>query len=33
MRLPQALRQGWSSTLIFLGILIPVVLTFGPLYE
>lgn len=33
MRLPQALRQGWSSTLIFLGILIPVVLTFGPLYD
>lgn len=31
--LGQALRQGWSSTSIFLGILIPVVLTFGPLFE
>ena len=26
-----ALRQGWSSTLIFVGILVPVLLTFGPL--
>ncbi|PCC48600.1 TRAP transporter large permease subunit [Brevibacterium aurantiacum] len=28
-----ALKSGWSSTLIFLGILIPVVLTFGPLFD
>ncbi|WP_231445155.1 TRAP transporter large permease subunit [Brevibacterium zhoupengii] len=28
-----ALKDGWSSTLIFLGILIPVVLTFGPLFD
>lgn len=28
-----ALRTGWTSTLIFLGILIPVSLTFGPLFD
>lgn len=31
--LGRALRSGWSSTLIFVGILIPVVLTFGPLFD
>lgn len=29
----QSLREGWTSTLIFLGILIPVLLTFGPVFE
>ncbi|MCZ4136171.1 C4-dicarboxylate ABC transporter substrate-binding protein, partial [Escherichia coli] len=28
--LGQALREGWRSLLIFLGIAIPVALTFGP---
>lgn len=31
--LGRALREGASSLLIFLGILVPVVLTFGPLFE
>lgn len=30
---PEALRQGWRSPLIFLGILIPVLLTIGPISE
>lgn len=31
--LGQALREGWRSLLIFLGIAMPVALTFGPLFE
>lgn len=33
LSLRQALHNNWSSTVIFLGILVPVVLTFGPLYN
>lgn len=29
----KAWREGWSSTTIFLGILLPVLLSFGPLYD
>ncbi|MGO4955979.1 TRAP transporter large permease subunit [Luteococcus sp. Sow4_B9] len=29
----QALREGWTSLLIFLGIAIPVMLTFGPIFD
>lgn len=32
-RLGTALRQEWSSLLIFIGIAIPVLLTFGPLFD
>ena len=34
-RLPlrESLRTGWSSLLIFIGILVPVALTFGPIYD
>lgn len=31
--LGRALREGWSSLLIFLGITIPVLLTFGPIFD
>lgn len=30
---PKAWREGWTSTLIFIGILLPVLLSFGPLYD
>lgn len=33
MTLGQAFRKGWSSLLIFVGIIVPVVLTFGPLSD
>ncbi|WP_040160662.1 TRAP transporter large permease subunit [Nigerium massiliense] len=29
----QAVREGWTSLLIFLGITIPVLLTFGPIFD
>ena len=31
--LRETLRTGWTSLLIFIGILIPVALTFGPIYD